>query len=219
MSTMSLLRTRRRAKLTSLGREILLMLHTLVDAGGRPWCSPHVHCVVPGGGFSLDGRRWARVRKVSFLVAVKALSRRFRTLFCKAVRAARLQTASPSTPAHSRSSTLSSMPQRHNASHGASRSSMRQDLVRHLMNSTTRSAFVVPASSPLPWEWSACSPKTTVQTGLSRPDAVLLSLCCHRQRDLAPPATRSNLTSRWLRTTTHPSPPHTFPKRPAASFN
>lgn len=49
---------------------------------------PHVHCVVPGGGFSLDGRRWTRVRKLSFLFAVKALSRRFRTLFCNAVRAA-----------------------------------------------------------------------------------------------------------------------------------
>jgi hypothetical protein len=49
---------------------------------------PHVHCVVPGGGFSLDGRRWARVPKVSFLFAVKALSRRFRTLFCNALRTA-----------------------------------------------------------------------------------------------------------------------------------
>ena len=57
--------------------------------GARPWSfHPHVHCVVPGGGFSLDGRRWVRVRKVSFLFAVKALSRRFRTLFCNAVREA-----------------------------------------------------------------------------------------------------------------------------------
>lgn len=49
---------------------------------------PHVHCVVPGGGFSLDGRRWVRVRKVSFLLAVKVLSRRFRTLVTNAIRAA-----------------------------------------------------------------------------------------------------------------------------------
>lgn len=33
--------------------------------------------------------------------------------------------------------------------------------VRHLMNSTTRSNLV-PAWSPLPWEWSACAPKNTL---------------------------------------------------------
>jgi len=64
---------------------ILTVLHTW---GQTLVFHPHVHCVVPGGGFSLDGRRWARVRKVSFLFAVKPLSRRFRTLFCNAVRAA-----------------------------------------------------------------------------------------------------------------------------------
>lgn len=64
---------------------VLTVLHTW---GQTLAFHPHVHCVVPGGGFSLDGRRWNRVRKVSFLFAVKALSRRFRTLFCNAVRAA-----------------------------------------------------------------------------------------------------------------------------------
>jgi len=49
---------------------------------------PHVHCVIPGGGFSLDGRRWVRVRRLSFLFAVKLLSRRFRTLVCNAIREA-----------------------------------------------------------------------------------------------------------------------------------
>jgi hypothetical protein len=49
---------------------------------------PHVHCVVPGGGFSPDSRRWVRVPKVDFLFAVKPLSRRFRTLFRSAVRQA-----------------------------------------------------------------------------------------------------------------------------------
>jgi hypothetical protein len=62
---------------------VLTVLHTW---GQTLAFHPHVHCVVPGGGFSLDGRRWARVRKVSFLFAVKALSGRFRTLFCNAVR-------------------------------------------------------------------------------------------------------------------------------------
>ena len=64
---------------------LLTVLHTW---GQTLVFHPHVHCVVPGGGFSLDGRRWARVPKVSFLFAVKALSRRFRTLFCNAIRAA-----------------------------------------------------------------------------------------------------------------------------------
>jgi hypothetical protein len=64
---------------------VLTVLHTW---GQTLAFHPHVHCVVPGGGFSLDGRRWTRVRKLSFLFAVKALSRRFRTLFCNGVRAA-----------------------------------------------------------------------------------------------------------------------------------
>lgn len=64
---------------------VLTVLHTW---GQTLAFHPHVHCVVPGGGFSFDGRRWARVRTVSFLFAVKALSRRFRTLFCNALRVA-----------------------------------------------------------------------------------------------------------------------------------
>lgn len=46
---------------------------------------PHVHCVVPGGGFSRDGKRWVRLPKVDFLLAVKVISRRFRTLVCKGI--------------------------------------------------------------------------------------------------------------------------------------
>jgi hypothetical protein len=69
--------TRLRARLG-----VLTVLHTW---GQTLSFHPHVHCVVPGGGFSLDGRRWVRVRKVSYLLAVKALSRRFRTLVCKAI--------------------------------------------------------------------------------------------------------------------------------------
>jgi hypothetical protein len=41
---------------------------------------PHVHVVVPGGGLSLDGKRWVACRK-GFLVSVKVLSRLFRHLF------------------------------------------------------------------------------------------------------------------------------------------
>lgn len=46
---------------------------------------PHVHCVVPGGGFSLDGRRWVHLPTGTFLLAVRVLSRRFRTIVKNAI--------------------------------------------------------------------------------------------------------------------------------------
>jgi hypothetical protein len=47
---------------------------------------PHVHCVVPGGGLSLDGARWIEGRE-NFFLAVKPLSRLFRRLFLERLRA------------------------------------------------------------------------------------------------------------------------------------
>ena len=41
---------------------------------------PHVHCIVPGGGVSLDGERWIAGRP-HFFLPVKVLSRLFRRLF------------------------------------------------------------------------------------------------------------------------------------------
>ena len=41
---------------------------------------PHVHCVVPGGGISLDERRWVSC-KPKFFLPVRVLSRLFRRLF------------------------------------------------------------------------------------------------------------------------------------------
>jgi hypothetical protein len=41
---------------------------------------PHVHCVVPGGGPSLDGARWVACRP-GFFLPVRVLSRLFRRLF------------------------------------------------------------------------------------------------------------------------------------------
>ena len=41
---------------------------------------PHVHCVVPGGGPSLDGTRWIACRP-GFFLPVRVLSRLFRRLF------------------------------------------------------------------------------------------------------------------------------------------
>jgi len=43
---------------------------------------PHLHCVVPGGGLSLDGRRWLACRP-NFFLPVRVLSRLFRRLFCQ----------------------------------------------------------------------------------------------------------------------------------------
>ena len=41
---------------------------------------PHLHCIVPGGGLSLDGERWVACR-TGFLLPVRVLSRLFRRLF------------------------------------------------------------------------------------------------------------------------------------------
>ena len=41
---------------------------------------PHVHCIVPGGGFSPDGNSWVPCRP-GFFLAVRVLSRLFRRLF------------------------------------------------------------------------------------------------------------------------------------------
>src|SRR5207245_2716750 len=43
---------------------------------------PHVHCVVPGGGISLDGSRWVACRP-GFFLPVKVLSRRFRNVYLR----------------------------------------------------------------------------------------------------------------------------------------
>ncbi len=42
--------------------------------------NPHVHCVVPGGGPSLDNTRWVACR-TGFFLPVRVLSRLFRRLF------------------------------------------------------------------------------------------------------------------------------------------
>ena len=41
---------------------------------------PHLHCVVPGGGLALDGKRWLPCKK-GFFLPVRVLSRLFRRLF------------------------------------------------------------------------------------------------------------------------------------------
>src|SRR6266704_2308128 len=48
---------------------------------------PHVHCIVPGGGLSLDGQRWISCRP-GFFLSVRVLSRLFRRLFLERLTAA-----------------------------------------------------------------------------------------------------------------------------------
>jgi len=69
-----------------LGAEIglLAVLHTW---GQNLHHHPHVHCVVPGGGPSLDGTRWVACRP-GFFLPVRVLSRLFRRLFLDELQAA-----------------------------------------------------------------------------------------------------------------------------------
>ncbi len=62
-----------------LGAEVgvIAVLHTW---GQNLHHHPHVHCVVPGGGPSLDGTRWVACRP-GFFLPVRVLSRLFRRLF------------------------------------------------------------------------------------------------------------------------------------------
>jgi hypothetical protein len=62
-----------------LGAQIggLAILHTWGQALTH---HPHVHCVVPGGGLSIDGSRWIEGR-ANFFLAIKPLSRLFRRRF------------------------------------------------------------------------------------------------------------------------------------------
>jgi len=64
---------------------ITAVLHTPGQARGRLWGSamthhPHIHMIVPGGGISLDGRRWISSRP-AFLLPVRVLGMLFRRLF------------------------------------------------------------------------------------------------------------------------------------------
>jgi ssDNA-binding Zn-finger/Zn-ribbon topoisomerase 1 len=56
---------------------VLSVLHTW---GSALTHHPHVHMIVPGGGFSLDGSKWVSCRP-GFFLPVRVLSRLFRRLF------------------------------------------------------------------------------------------------------------------------------------------
>src|SRR5438132_1106553 len=76
----------RQAPAKHLGADIGLVavLHTW---GQNLHHHPHVHCLVPGGGPSLDGTRWVACRP-GFFLPVGVLSRLFRRLFLEQLRAA-----------------------------------------------------------------------------------------------------------------------------------
>ena len=69
-----------------LGAEIgfLAVLHTW---GQTLHHHPHLHCVIPGGGLSLDGAQWQACR-ATFFLPVRVLSRVFRRLFLTRLRQA-----------------------------------------------------------------------------------------------------------------------------------
>ncbi|AHF06205.1 IS91 family transposase [Desulfitobacterium metallireducens] len=62
-----------------LGAEIghISILHTW---GQNLMDHPHVHCIVPAGGLSLDGERWIHSRK-NFFIPIKVISRVYRGKF------------------------------------------------------------------------------------------------------------------------------------------
>ena len=60
---------------------VTMVLHTW---GQTLQHHPHVHCVVPGGGPSLDGTRWVACRP-GFFLPVRVLARLFRRLFLLAL--------------------------------------------------------------------------------------------------------------------------------------
>lgn len=71
--------------MTKLGAMLgaLCILHTW---GQSLSLHPHIHCVVPGGGFSPDRKQWIGVKKSTFLLPVSVLSRRFQSLLCTSLR-------------------------------------------------------------------------------------------------------------------------------------
>ena len=63
---------------------VTMVLHTWGSSLNH---HPHVHCIVPGGGFSEDGSQWIAC-KPGFFLPVRVLSRLYRGLFLAKLRAA-----------------------------------------------------------------------------------------------------------------------------------
>jgi hypothetical protein len=78
----TLLNTAAEPRLLGASIGFLAVLHTW---GQNLHLHPHLHCIVPGGGISLDGSRWIACRKSSFFLPMRLLSRRFRKMFLRAL--------------------------------------------------------------------------------------------------------------------------------------
>src|SRR5579864_4274788 len=81
----TLLETAADPRLLGASIGFLAVLHTW---GQNLHLHPHLHCVVPGGGISLDGSRWIACRKDSFFLPYLLLSQRFRKKFLSALKRA-----------------------------------------------------------------------------------------------------------------------------------
>ena len=81
----TLLETAADPRLLGASIGFLAVLHTW---GQNLHLHPHLHCIVPGGGISLDGSRWIGCRKSSFFLPVRLLSSRFRKSFLRSLRRA-----------------------------------------------------------------------------------------------------------------------------------
>lgn len=64
---------------------VLAVLHTW---GQTLELHPHLHCIVPGGGLSLDGQRWVPTSRPDYLLPVQVLAALFRGKFLAGVKAA-----------------------------------------------------------------------------------------------------------------------------------
>jgi len=84
-AAVTLLQTAADPRLLGAHIGFLAVLHTW---GQNLHLHPHLHCVVPGGGISLDGSRWIGCRKSSFFLPVRVLSHRFRKSFLRSLRQA-----------------------------------------------------------------------------------------------------------------------------------
>jgi hypothetical protein len=79
-ASQTLLETAADPRLLGASIGFLAVLHTW---GQNLHLHPHLHCVVPGGGISLDGSRWIACPKSSFFLPVRVLSHRFRKKFLR----------------------------------------------------------------------------------------------------------------------------------------
>jgi hypothetical protein len=79
-ASQTLLETAADPRLLGASIGFLAVLHTW---GQNLHLHPHLHCVVPGGGISLDGSRWIVCPKSSFFLPVRVLSRSFRKKFLR----------------------------------------------------------------------------------------------------------------------------------------